>query len=243
MSVGTFLLDREDIPLNTRFGIEMTDLNQLAILVFDSVENVVKALGQKSPIVRWEKNIYARQIRLAAENSYIVLKLCGHSWTVVFEEYFGGKYYRKIADLDACLFSEILKTKAIFYEVSDTDYCLGYYFYERGELIERFFYGESFIRWENGVFRDPPPEAYEEDYPGDYRFYSKHRELSEEYIFSHNFEIVENFLVEQNCYVPSIYWDNQVPVDEPVIFKVDDLKATDIERIDYIVLESQTETN
>lgn len=236
MSIGTIVFDK-NTSLSNRVGIESTDMNLFVILVLDSIENVGRTLEQKNSIVRWEKNCYNREI-LISQNSYVLLKFQKHNWTLIYQLYFGKFTIAPFIHQDASLFSKILNTKAIFYEVSDSDFCLGYYFYNRGELIERFLYAESFIRWEDGVFRETPAEAYEEDYPGDYRFYSKLRKLSEEYIFSHYYDIVDSFLKQEGTYIPSIFWNYQIPINQTVIFQIKNLKSNDIERLDYIVCSS-----
>ena len=239
MFVGKFIWEKNNIPLNDRIGLDHIDINQYVVLVLSPVDKLVEAI-EKTSTIYWEKNIYGRKIRLA-KKSYVLLKLLGHTWTVVCVPSFSRK--TELGHENARLYSKILNTKSIFFERSDSDPSMGYYFYEGGDLIEQFFYTESYVQLENGILKEPPPEIYEEDYPGEYRFYSKYRTLSEEYIFSKKKDIVVDFLKKENTYVPGIFWIDDLPVNQPIIFEINNLKSSDIERLDYIAISNQTEAS
>ena len=232
MSVGTFIWEKNNIPLNDRIGLDRIDINQHVVLVLSPVDKFIET-SKKTSTIYWEKNIYGRKIRLA-KKSYVLLKLLGHTWTVVCVPWFSLK--TELEPKNACLYSKILNTKSIFFARSDSDPSMEYYFYEGGDLIERFLYTESYVQLENGIFKKPPPEIYEEDYPGEYRFYSRRRTLSEEYIFSKKKDIVVDFLEEQNSYVPAIFWIHNLPLNQPIIFEINNLRSSDIERLDYIAI-------
>lgn len=232
MLLGSFISEN-NIPLKNQLGVEYFDINQDLLLLSSSIDNIVEALKKQKTINYWEKNIYGREIRLA-KKSYVLLKFFGHTWTLVCVPWFSRK--TELGYEQACLYSKILNTKAIFFERSDSDSSMGYYFYEQGDLVERFLFTESYIQLENGILKKPPPQIYEENYPGEYRFYSKYRVLTEEYIFSRKKDIVVDFLKEQNSYVPTIFWLYDLPVNQSVVFEIDNLKTTDIERLDYVAL-------
>jgi hypothetical protein len=121
-------------------GIATSDLNNSIVLIRSSVEEVAQALA---PSMRtWVPNVLGQEV-LLAKGSIFVFRLRGQSWTEIVcrdyvEETFGmlGEEWEKEL-------SRRPQTRLIYYVVSDSTGCVGYWLWQKGELLEKFFAVEN----------------------------------------------------------------------------------------------------
>ena len=87
-----------------------------------------------------DKNIRGKEV-LLGEECYVVYQLEGHQWTLI--EALHGGHSKTLEPQDAKLMSKNLKTKAVDLKISDTAYSAQYKFFENGDLIEQYEFGEK----------------------------------------------------------------------------------------------------
>lgn len=164
--------------LSGKRGVGSFEYNGSTIFVKEHVEAVSHSLSNKRHANCWQKNVICQEIELT-EQCFFVFRFKGHSWTNVIARDPSGLDFvttketnqineeilkqemEKVYSLclneeDAYLLSMDLKTRTIFYGVSDTILSLGYRIYENGELLEKFETDEGYeiLEWESNIHDD-----------------------------------------------------------------------------------------
>lgn len=140
-------------------GVCSFDYNGTTIFVRDNIEAVARSLSGERHASRWQQNVVGQEIELA-EQCFFVFQLNGHTWTSIiardhlcidlltneearqlsrekFQQRMEQARSLELNEEDARLLSMHLKTRTIYYGISDTACALGYRIYENGELLEK----------------------------------------------------------------------------------------------------------
>lgn len=228
--IGSFVTQTHNIgvPIEQRRGIEHLDLNDYLVLVQAPIEQVGQALCQTRQVDRWERDVYGREIEIVDQHSAIIFQFRRHPWTIIQSSIF-FPFPMSLHDEDAQSLSRWLQTKALSYLVSDTGGYIGYHYFNCGESLERFYYDE------NELIEVTDADANEMEFIGVSEFRSQLRpkkagEIDDGYRF------INEFLREQDAYVPACRWGCILKVGQKVSIQLEDLERDDIERMDYITL-------
>jgi hypothetical protein len=230
--LGAFLRQthNEGIPIEQRRGIEHTDLNDYLILVKAPIEQVGQALCQMLPIACWKRDVYQRQIEIVEQGSALIFKFPGHPWTIIQPRNFLPNSIN-FQDKEAQSISGLLQTKVISYLISDTGGYIGYQFFNCGKFLEK-------------LYKEPPEEmapieyeseVWEEEFIGMCEFRSQLRQ-TEVYEIGDGYKFTDDFLREQDAYVPSFKWTEFLEVGQKVTIKLKYLAREDLESMDYMTL-------
>jgi hypothetical protein len=220
MYFGFYVTDRDDVHLRQRRGIGSIDTNDRQILIHAPIEDVARSLGQVIQIAQLELDACGRQLEIQ-HHGLVILQFQGHAWTTIVAPWFNFSYYSyQLKSETAGLWSQILNTDAIYYQVSDTGSYIGYQLFNRGNSIETLFYTSS------------------EDRKSE--FESSLRQIEPEYFIYNAYRMVYNFMVERNIYIPSFRWNDACGANQHLLFQIKGLKCTDFVRIDYAVAISDT---
>lgn len=211
---------QEDMPLEQRRGISSYDSTQRLILVKSSADGFVQAIADSWQVLMLEANAYGTPIEFN-DNSCIVYRLRGHSWTVL--DLLGYKSSFNERDF-TCSISKNIGGEALLFEQSDVSIFIQYDLFDNGYFVESINFheaagiedgtaGQSFEVENNHYilkFRYLSSEK-EEDYgsriPFEVNccFESRLRQPSVAEI-GHPHEFIENFLEEKDVYIPDIVW-------------------------------------
>jgi len=230
--LGSFLTQthNEGVPIEQRRGIEHGDLNDYLVLVLAPIEQVGQALSQMLQVDRWERDIYERKIEIVDQGSALIFKFRGHPWTIIGPSNF-FPYPMNFQNEEAQSISGWLQTKVISYLISDTGGYIGYHFFKCGELLEK-------------LYKEPPDEMdpieyesedWEEGFIGMCEFRSQLRE-TEVYEIEDGYGFTDDFLREQDAYVPAFRWTRILKIGQKVTIKLENLEREDLERMDYMTL-------
>lgn len=218
------------VPIEKCRGIENIDTNDAMLVVQASVELVANSLSTQKNILDWKRDIFDREIEVP-DFSFLVFQFLEHSWTIVYGFYSlprqGASYsvLPSVGEQEANFLSASLQTKSIVYEVSDTGNYIKYQFFNSGQSIEHFFY----------TAETEEPDDYEQDWQGTYRFQSCSRQLQKEDIgYPHRF--VDQFLREQEVYIPSIPIWYRLHAGERVTLRNMVKGNMEFERMDCLVM-------
>jgi hypothetical protein len=139
-------VDEDDYKsLAERRGVCSFDYNGSTIFVKADVEEVSRSLSEHHGTDRWHKNIVDREVELSHQ-CFFIFRLNGHNWTTIISR-------TSLGNEDARIISLSLKTRSIYYGVSDTALALGYSIYENGDLLEELETGECYenIEWKSSI--------------------------------------------------------------------------------------------
>lgn len=170
-------------------GVCSFEYNGTTIFVKAKVEDVACSLSEERNANLWQQNIIDQEVELA-EQCFFVFRFNGHTWTNIIardhlvvelliseeaKQLSRETLQQRIQQArslelnkdDARLLSMRLKTRAIYYGVSDTARALSYRIYENGELLERLVTGEGYeiLEWES-TLHDVSAEQIGEDVEG-----------------------------------------------------------------------------
>jgi hypothetical protein len=226
-------------------GLWMLDYNCYNCLVRATVEEVARAIADDVEV--WEQDVLGRPV-VVRPDSLFVFRLPGHLWSVLAARAFARTPYGfKNYEWERSL-SRRLGQPIILYGRSDTCGLIGYTMIEAGEMIEDF-------SADGGA--DDDPEDDENNRPNTKRSYfnSTRRKMSLDQI-ADMYEFVNDFLVEQDAFVPGIEFEYFFDHEEPPIGEAglvqnsgfvfltspgwEKFRITpEIERVDYLVLRTQ----
>lgn len=229
--IGSFLTQtqNEGVPIKQRRGIEFIDLNDYLVLVQAPIEQVGQALCQTRQVARWGRDVYSRSIELVDQSSFIIFQFRGHPWTVIpSSSFFPHRIF--FQDENAQSLSRWLHAKVIVYLVSDTGGFIGYHLFNCGESLEK-------------LYKEPMEEMDAQEYEyldemefiGMCKFRSQLRPL-EAYDIEDGYSFTDEFLREQDAYVPTCLWGWSLNVGQKVTIQLKGLEREDFERMDYMTL-------
>lgn len=231
--LGSFITQKhnEGIAVEQRRGIQFLDLNDYLVLGQSPIEQVVQGLCQTRQVNSWERDVYEREIELVEEGSCIIYQFQKHPWTIIQSSSFFPNRM-PLQDQDALSLSDCLHTKAIAYLISDTGGYIGYHFFNCGESIEKF-------------YKEPPEDLSVEEYESDEwfgnefigmcEFRSQLRQI-EVYEINDGYSLTDEFLREQDAYVPAFFWGWSLKVSQKVTIQLKGLEYDSLERMDYLTL-------
>jgi hypothetical protein len=126
-------------------GVCSFNYNGTTIFVKADVEEVAHSLREHRGKYQWHKNIVDREIELSHQ-CFFVFQFNGHTWTTITPRNSSGRE-------DARLISLSLKTRSIYYRISDTTCALRYSIYENGDLLEELETGGCYenIKWKSSI--------------------------------------------------------------------------------------------
>lgn len=229
--IGSFVTQTHNkgIPIEQRRGIEFTDLNDYLVLVQAPIEQVGQALCQTREVTRWERDVYECEIELVNQKSFIIFQFRRHPWTIIQSSSF-FPHWAFFHDGDAKSLSRWLHAKAINYLISDTGGYIGYHLFNCGESVER-------------LYKEPMEDMVAEEYEyvdemefiGMCEFRSQLRPIEAHDIES-GYLFTDEFLREQDAYVPSFSWGERLEVGQKVTIQLEGLECDDLERIDFMTV-------
>lgn len=233
-AVATMKEEANHISWRQRRGYETTDTNDELILVQAPIEQVAQAYNQLQQAVYWERDVYEREIVIQGY-SLLIFQFQGHPWTLMHE--LPIRTCNVLLDeQEAQALSSLLSTKVIYFLISDTGSKIGYHLYNCGESMEKLFFTSEV---EEELDEDEDDEDEDEELEGTYQFQSQIRQLKAEDI-KYPYGFVEEFLQEQDAYVPAFFSKTTFRVGQRVTIQLEGIKRSDFERMDYMVLNQGT---
>lgn len=242
-SVGAYIADYPDIPIEERRGFDNTDTNDKGILFEADVEEVVQQLYNRGIIQDWKKDIYEREIVISEYKGWVIYQLKDHKWcviqqntSIVRDAYFDIHHVKVL--------SEWLRTKCMYYLFSDTSNTLVYLIFDKGQHQERCYFNPFETRdcekadaaLKDSVFT--PQETVEgefEELPT--LFQSKIRPIPGRYFDP--WDYIDIWLAEQGAYVPTIRWGGigrRLQPGERHTISIRNLSRQKVRRMDYVTL-------
>jgi ankyrin repeat protein len=198
-------------------GVTSFDVNEMWLLVRAPVEEAAGAFAATRGATTWERDVLGKPLTIAPR-SFLAMRFRGHEWTAI-RDWSCDDAFAWIKEDDARAASERTGGRAIYFGVSDTAGALTYALYERGELLERYSYGE---------------EEYdgESDGPGS-TFESKLRDPEAAGDFD-----VDAAIREQGAFVPSfgLALGFMLQPGMETSFSVGGLERDDFDRVDYLAV-------
>jgi hypothetical protein len=146
-----FIEDYQRKSLAEIRGVCSFDYNGRTTFVRASVEDVTRSWSIQQNAKEWHQNIVDREVELTSQ-CFFIFQFKGHTWTNIIARSSSGD----IDDPNTRLLSANLKTRAIYYTISDTACALGYTIYENGEVLEQLETGECYenIQWYSNIHGD-----------------------------------------------------------------------------------------
>ncbi|MDX2244878.1 MAG: hypothetical protein NW224_29740 [Leptolyngbyaceae cyanobacterium bins.302] len=140
-------------------GVCTFEYDGTTLFVKADVEAVARSLSEERNASCWQQNVVGQEVELA-EQCFFIFRFNQHTWTTVIArdhsvvDFATGKEAKQLSreifqqkveqarslelnEEDARLLSMRLKTRTIYYGVSDTACALSYRIYENGELLEK----------------------------------------------------------------------------------------------------------
>jgi hypothetical protein len=221
-------IHNEGVPIEQRRGIELLDLNDYLVLVQAPIEEVGQALCQTRQVASWQRNVYEHEIELIDQESTILVQFRKHPWTIIGLNWFlPNTMY--LDDEAVQSLSAWMHTKAITYLVSDGGGHTGYHFFNDGESLERLYCGEDVPVEETNADVD----EIESMVACEFRSQLRQKEAHEIGYWS---TFINEFLQEQDAYVPACKLETSLKVGQKVTLKMKGIERDDLERMDYITL-------
>jgi hypothetical protein len=122
---------RQEEALSETRGVCSFDYNGTIIFVRSDVESVAHNISNNRNAV-WQRYIIDQEVMIS-DKSFFIFRLSGHEWTNVIAS---DIFICRLNEEDACLLSEQLKTRTIYYGISDCACAVEYRIYENGKLLE-----------------------------------------------------------------------------------------------------------
>ena len=166
-------------------GSETSDIYTLMTLVRAPLQLVAETLNQIKQVKHWYTDIYENSVDISSQG-IILIQLKGHLWTII--RYIKGQTYSGYG-ADATFLSKELESQALYYFNCDTSGELVYKFYEDGICQEEMICSHN----EGLIFRSSLTSTEQEDIDNPYLF-------------------TEDFLVEQDIYIPAIWIPDLSPM-------------------------------
>jgi hypothetical protein len=132
---------KQEQPLSGTRGVSSFDYNGFIVFVQSSVEGVAHNLSNNKNAKR-QRDIIDKEVTII-DKSFFVFRLSGHEWTNIIAVAGDISVYH-LTEEDACLLSEQLKTRTIYYGISDCACAVEYRIYENGNLLETLSTYESY---------------------------------------------------------------------------------------------------
>lgn len=170
-------------------GVCSFEYNGTTVFVKACVEDVARVLSEERNANRWQQNVVDQEVELS-EQCFFVFRFNGHTWTNIIArnhlvaDLFTSEEAKQLSretleqriqqaqslelnEEDPRLLSIRLKTRTIYYGVSDAACALGYHVYENGELLEKLETGEGYeiTEWQSTI-HDAGEEQVGEDVEG-----------------------------------------------------------------------------
>ena len=166
-------------------GSETVDIYILMALVRAPLQSVAEILHETKQVNYWHVNAYENSIDIPSQG-IVLLQFKGHDWTII--RYLRRQPYSGYEE-DVKFLSEELESQALYYFNSDTSGDLVYRFYENGLCQE-----EMICSCDEGLtFRSGLTSTEKED-------------MGHPYLFT------EDFLIEQEIYIPAIWIPDLSPM-------------------------------
>jgi hypothetical protein len=205
----------ENVSLQQCRGIESLDRNIFMVLVQAPIELVAQAFNQLRQAEIWVRDAYEREVEIIGQG-VMVFQFRGHSWTLIHrlcDPPYGSGLPSQVGatEEDAQNLSSLLHTRAIYYTASDTSGTIEYHLYQDGKSVERLFFEEGFS----------------------VQFQSQLRQLEAEDI-ENAYSFTMNFIREQDAYVPVLFVQKCRSVGQQIILHLENLRRSDLDRMDYI---------
>ncbi|MFG6098435.1 hypothetical protein SPB21_24510 [Leptothoe sp. ISB3NOV94-8A] len=166
-------------------GSETSDIHILMTLVRAPLQLVAETLTQIKQVKHWYTDVYATSVDIPSQG-LILIQFKGHPWTII--RYLKGQTYSGYEE-DAKLLSKELASQALYYFNCDTSGELVYKFYDNGLCQEEMICSHD----EDLTFRSSLTSTEKED-------------MGSPYLFT------EDFLVEQDIYIPAIWIPDLSPM-------------------------------
>lgn len=233
------------------------------VLVNASVEETAQALSSVREMNVWERNVYGREVNILYESTFVI-RLRGHSWSIIYMPFVIASRIdenRRVGDLskyrslvrppyitepqqleelvkpkrkftllleqDALKLSELLNTRAIYYWENDTGQSIEYHLYSNGALQEKFFYEVGF-----------PIQFQSELRQSNFHRIRDIRKIRDREVRDGTaFSFVDEFLKQQDAYIPELNAATEYVVNESLVVEAEDLAPNDIERVDYLAFQ------
>lgn len=180
-------------------GVASFDVNESAVLVRASIDEVTEAFRQVRKASKVDKDVYDRTV-ISTDRCFIVYQFRGHPWTTI-QTVHADSLDDEVQAEDALNLSQQLKTQTIFYLNSDTAMSVFYALFDKGRQIELLDYGDDeeqeYADWREDVEGDVEIEDHGMDVP---RFVSAIRDVKPAEI-TDVYEFVNTFFVERDAYV------------------------------------------
>lgn len=222
-------MEKPDILIEDRRGIEALDINDIQVLVKAPIDRVSQALFEVRQAINLRRNIYNYEVEIT-DLCFIVYQLKKHPWTLIkIENCELSERYLNCQD--AQKLSKMLQTKAIFYSVIDNPINIYYHLYIHGNSIEKF---NFCYEYEDADEELDISDEDELDTQGIYKFESKLRQIKNSDI-EDEFIFIDAFFKEHDAYVPPLDTVCESgKTGRKVTLKIGGFQHKDLERMDYI---------